>query len=46
MVTEQVADAPVPANVQVPPGLKVTVPVGEIVAARSMCTTVAVQLVA
>lgn len=45
-VTEHVADAPVPARVHVPPGVKVTVPVGEIVAAWLMSATVAVQLVA
>jgi hypothetical protein len=45
MLTEQVAEAPVPANVQVPPGVKVTVPVGAVGAAL-VSVTVAVQLVA
>jgi len=44
-LTEHVADAPVPASVQVPPGVNVTVPVG-VVGPVAMSVTVAVQLVA
>lgn len=39
------ADAPVPASVHVPPGVKVTVPVG-VVGVAKVSVTVAVQLVA
>jgi len=46
MLTEHVADDPVPANVQVPPGVKVTVPVGVIAVPVEVSVTVAVQLVA
>ena len=42
----QVADAPVPANVQVPPGAKVTVPVGVLVVPVAVSVTVAVHDVA
>jgi hypothetical protein len=45
ILTEQVAVAPVPASVQVPPGVKVTVPVG-VVGLALVSVTVAVQLVA
>jgi hypothetical protein len=45
MLTEHVADAPVPANVQVPLGVKVTVPVG-VVGVVETSVTVAAQLVA
>jgi len=46
ILTEHVAEAPVPANVQVPPGVKVTVPVGVIAVPVEVSVTVAVQLVA
>ena len=46
MLTEQVADAPVPANVQVPPGVNVTVPVGVLVVPVAVSVTVAVHDVA
>jgi len=46
IVTEHVDDAPVPANVQVPPGVNVTVPVGVIAVPVEVSVTVAVQLVA
>jgi len=45
VVTEHVAEAPVPASVQVPPGVNVTVPVG-VVGPVAMSVTVAVQFVA
>jgi len=45
ILTEHAADAPVPANVQVPPGVNVTVPVG-VVGVVKVSVTVAVQLVA
>lgn len=45
MVTEQVADAPVPAKVQLPRGVTETVPVGA-VGSFTVSVTVAVQLVA
>jgi hypothetical protein len=45
-LTEQVADAPVPANVQVPPGVNVTVPVGVDVVPAAVSVTVAVHDVA
>jgi hypothetical protein len=45
ILTEQVADAPVPASVQVPPGVKVTVPVG-VVGVVKVSVTVAVHDVA
>jgi hypothetical protein len=46
VVTEHVAEAPVPANVQVPPGVKVTVPVGVLVVPVAVSVTVAVHVVA
>jgi len=46
MLTEQVADAVVPASVHVPPGVKVTVPVGVVAPVAEISVTVAVQLVA
>jgi len=46
MVTVQVGDGPMPVRVHMPPGVKATVPVGEIVAALLMSDTVAVQVVA
>ena len=46
MLTEQVAEEPVPARVQVPPGVNVTVPVGVLVVPAALSVTVAVQLVA
>lgn len=46
MLTEQVADAPVPANVHVPLGVNVTVPDGVLVVPAATSVTVAVQLVA
>ena len=46
ILTEHVAEAPVPANVQVPPGVNVTVPVGVIAVPVEVSVTVAVQLVA
>src|SRR5207245_9710280 len=46
ILTEQVADAPVPASVQVPPGVKVTVPVGVLVVPAAVSVTVAVHDVA
>jgi hypothetical protein len=46
MLTEHVADAVVPANVQVPPGVKVTVPDGVEVVPAAVSVTVAVQDVA
>jgi hypothetical protein len=48
MSTKHVADAPVPDNVQVPPGVKVTVPVGVVgaVGGATVSVTVAVHLVA
>jgi len=42
-LTEHVADAPVPASVQVPPGVKVTVPVGVLVVPAAVSVTVAVH---
>jgi len=45
MLTEHVAVAPVPANVQVPPGVKVTVPDG-VVGVAKVSVTVAVHDVA
>jgi hypothetical protein len=44
IVTEHDADAPVPANVQLPLGVKVTVPVG-VVGPTAVSVTVALQLV-
>ena len=44
-LTEQVADAPVPASVHVPPGVNVTVPVG-VVGPVAVSVTVAVHDVA
>jgi hypothetical protein len=46
MLTEHVAVVPVPANVQVPPGVKVTVPVGVLVVPAAVSVTVAVHDVA
>jgi hypothetical protein len=46
MLTEHVADAPVPARVHVPPGVKVTVPAGVDVVPAAVSVTVAVQDVA
>jgi hypothetical protein len=46
VLTEHVADAPVPARVQVPPGVKVTVPVGVIAVPVDVSATVAVHDVA
>jgi len=46
MLTQHVAVAPVPANVHVPPGVKVTVPVGVVAPVVEVSVTVAVQLVA
>ena len=43
MLTEHEADAPVPASVQVPPGVKVTVPVGVEVVPAAVSVTVAVH---
>jgi hypothetical protein len=45
-LTEHVADAVVPARVQVPPGVNVTVPVGVVAPDVDVSVTVAVQLVA
>jgi hypothetical protein len=45
-LTEQVAEAVVPASVQVPPGVKVTVPVGVVAPDVDVSVIVAVQLVA
>jgi len=46
MLTEHVAEAPVPANVQVPPGVKVTVPVGVTAVPVEVSVKVTVQDVA
>ena len=46
ILTEQVAVVPVPARVQVPPGVNVTVPLGVIAVPVDVSVTVAVQLVA
>jgi hypothetical protein len=46
ILTEHVADAPVPANVQVPPGVKVTVPLGVVAVPVAVSVTVAVHDVA
>ena len=46
VLTEHVDDAPVPDNVQVPPGVKVTVPVGVLVVPAAVSVTVAVHEVA
>jgi hypothetical protein len=46
ILTEQVADAPVPPSVHVPPGVKVTVPVGVLVVPVAVSVTVAVHVVA
>ena len=45
-LTEQVANAPVPARVHVPPGVNVTVPVGVLVVPTDVSVTVAVHDVA
>jgi len=46
MLTEQVADAPIPASVQVPPGVKVAVAVGVDDVPLAVSVTVAVHDVA
>jgi len=46
VLTEHVAVAPVPASVQVPPGVNVTVPLGVLVVPVAVSVTVAVQVVA
>jgi len=46
VLTEQVADAPVPDKVHVPPGVNVTVPVGVLVVPVAVSVTVAVHVVA
>jgi hypothetical protein len=46
MLAEHVAVVPVPANVQVPLGVKFTVPVGVLAVPVPVSVTVAVQLVA
>jgi hypothetical protein len=46
VLTEHVAEAVVPASVQVPPGVNVTVPVGVLVVPAAVSVTVAVQDVA
>jgi hypothetical protein len=46
MLTEHVATAPVPDNVQVPPGVKVTVPAGVLAVPAAVSVTVAVHEVA
>ena len=46
MLTEQVVDAPVPAKMHVPPGVKMTIPVGAVAPIVEVSVTVAVQLVA
>jgi hypothetical protein len=46
ILTEHVADAPVPANVHVPPGVNVTVLVGVDVVPAAVSVTVAVHDVA
>jgi hypothetical protein len=46
MLTEHVAEAVVPASVHVPPGVKVTVPVGVLVVPAAVSVTVAVHDVA
>jgi len=46
ILTEHVAEAVVPASVHVPPGVKVTVPVGVVAPDVDVSVTVAVQLVA
>jgi len=46
VLTEHVAVAPVPARVHVPPGVKVTVPVGVLVGSAAVCVTVEVHEVA
>jgi hypothetical protein len=46
ILTEHVADDVVPAKVQVPPGVKVTVPVGVEAVPTAVSVTVAVQDVA
>ena len=45
-MTEHVAEAVVPARVHVPPGVKVTVPVGVLVVPVAVSVTVAVHEVA
>jgi hypothetical protein len=46
MLTEHIADAPVPAKVQVPPGVRVTVPVGVEAVPAAASVTAAVHDVA
>jgi len=46
MLTEHVAVAPVPARVHVPPGVKVTVPVGVVAPVVDVSVTVVVHDVA
>jgi len=46
VLTEQVAAAPVPANVHVPPGVNVTVPVGVDAVPAAVSVTLAVHDVA
>jgi hypothetical protein len=46
VLTEHVADVPVPASVQVPPGVNVTVPVGVLDVPTDVSVTVAVHDVA
>jgi hypothetical protein len=46
VLTEHVADVPVPDNVQFPPGVKVTVPVGVLAVPTDVSVTVAVHDVA
>jgi hypothetical protein len=46
ILTEHVPDVPVPARVQVPPGVNVTVPVGVLAVPAAVSVTVAVHDVA
>ena len=46
VLTEQVAEAPVPDSVHVPPGVNVTVPLGVDAVPAAVSVTVAVQVVA
>jgi hypothetical protein len=45
-LTEHVADVPVPESVHVPPGVKVTIPVGVDAVPAAVSVTVAVHIVA
>ena len=45
VLTEQVVNPPVPDSVHVPPGVKVTVPVGVLIVPTAVSVTVAVQVV-